>query len=79
MLSILSIKEIRELKHEDLCLKIEESKNELLDLRIIKSTGHHYASSQYAGLRKQVARCKTVLNERANTSSSNKHNQGVLQ
>jgi ribosomal protein L29 len=74
-----NIKWIRELTDEDLYLKMEEYKKKLLVLRIAKSAAQYHASAQHAESRKIIAQCKTVIKERANTSSSNEHNQGALQ
>ena len=57
-------KEIRDLTSEELLKKIEESKEELFNLRFNQATGNLEKPSRIRELRKQVARMKTVLRER---------------
>jgi len=57
-------KEIRDLTSEELLKKIEESKEELFNLRFNQATGSLEKPSRLRELRKQVARMKTVLRER---------------
>ena len=57
-------KEIRDLTSEELLKKIEESKEELFNLRFNQATGNLKKPSRLRELRKQVARMKTVLRER---------------
>ena len=57
-------KEIRELSNEEILSKIEESKEELFNLRFQQATGSLEKPSRINDLRKQVARMKTVLRER---------------
>ena len=57
-------KEIRDLTREELLKKIEESKEELFNLRFNQATGNLEKPSRLRELRKQVARMKTVLRER---------------
>ena len=57
-------KEIRDLTSEELLKKIEESKEELFNLRLNQATGNLEKPSRLRELRKQVARMKTVLRER---------------
>ena len=57
-------KEIRDLTSEELLKKIEESKEELFNLRFNQATGNREKPSRLRELRKQVARMKTVLRER---------------
>ena len=49
---------------EELLKKIEESKEELFNLRFNQATGNLEKPSRLRELRKQVARMKTVLRER---------------
>ena len=56
-------KEIRDLTSEELLKKIEESKEELFNLRFNQATGNLEKPSRLRELRKQVARMKTVLRE----------------
>ena len=57
-------KEIRDLTSEELLKKIEESKEELFNLKFNQATGNLEKPSRLRELRKQVARMKTVLRER---------------
>lgn len=57
-------KELRELSDEELKNKIEESKEELFNLRFTAATGNLEKPSRIKELRKLVARMKTILRER---------------
>ena len=57
-------KEIRELYNEEILSKIEESKEELFNLRFQQATGSLEKPSRINELRKLVARMKTILRER---------------
>ena len=57
-------KEIRELSNEEILSKIEESKEELFNLRFQQATGSLEKPSRIRELRRLVARMKTILNER---------------
>ena len=57
-------KEIRDLSNEELLSKIEESKQELFNLRFQQATGSLEKPSRITELRKLVARMKTILRER---------------
>lgn len=56
--------EIRKLTDEEIIAKIEESKEELFNLRLSQATGSLEKPSRIRELRKLVARMKTVLKER---------------
>ena len=56
--------ELRELSNEELIKKIEESKEELFNLRFSQATGSIEKPSRIRELRKLVARMKTILRER---------------
>ena len=60
------LKELRALSNEDLQTKIQESKKELFDLRLKISNGTLDKPSKVDELRKNIARMKTILNERNN-------------
>ena len=60
------LKELRALSDEELSKKITESKKELFDLRLKISTGTLDKPSKVDELRKDIARMKTILNERKN-------------
>ena len=57
-------KEIRELSNEEILSKIEQSKEELFNLRFQQATGSLEKPSRITELRKLVARMKTILRER---------------
>ena len=57
-------KEIRELSNEEILSKIEESKEDLFNLRFQQATGSLEKPSRITELRKLVARMKTILRER---------------
>jgi large subunit ribosomal protein L29 len=57
-------KELRELSNEELLSKIEESKEELFNLRFKQATGSLEKPSRIHELRKLVARMKTIQRER---------------
>jgi len=61
-----TLKELRTLSDADLTKKISESKKELFDLRLKISTGTLEKPSRVDELRKDIARMKTILNERKN-------------
>ncbi len=60
------LKELRALSDEELNTKIKESKKELFDLRLKISTGTLDKPNKVDELRKNIARMKTILNERKN-------------
>ena len=60
----MKINELRKLSTEELNNKISESKRELLDLRLKNATGTLEKPSKIKELKKDVARMKTIINER---------------
>ena len=56
--------EIRKLSNEEIIAKIEESKEELFNLRFSQTTGNLEKPSRIRELRKLVARMKTIIRER---------------
>ena len=56
--------EIRDLTNEEIIKKIEESKEELFNLRFSQATGNLEKPARINELRKLVARMKTILRER---------------
>lgn len=56
--------EIRKLSNEEIIAKIDESKEELFNLKFSQATGNLGKPSRINELRKQVARMKTILRER---------------
>ena len=63
-MKVMTNKEIRELSNEEILSKIEESKEELFNLRLKQATGSLEKPSRITELRKLVARMKTILRER---------------
>ncbi len=60
----MKVEEIRKLTDEEIIKKISETKEELFSLRLKQATGSLEKPSKLNSLRKDVARMKTVLNER---------------
>lgn len=56
--------EIRTMSSEEILKKIEESNEELFNLRFSQATGNLEKPSRIRELRKLVARMKTILRER---------------
>ena len=56
--------EIRELTNEEIIKKIDDSKEELFNLRMSQATGTLEKPARIRELRKLVARLKTILRER---------------
>ena len=56
--------EIRAMSNEEILKKIEESNEELFNLRFSQATGNLEKPSRIHELRKLVARMKTILRER---------------
>ena len=57
-------KELRNLTTEEINKKINENKEELFNLRMKQATGSLENTGRIHVLRKEVARLKTILNER---------------
>ena len=68
----MKINELRKLSTEELNTKISESKRELLDLRLKNATGALDKPSKINELKKEVARMKTIINERKLEAGGNK-------
>jgi len=64
VVKLMKNKELRELSSEDLLKKIEESKEELFNLRFSQATGNLEKPARINELRKLVARMKTIIRER---------------
>lgn len=60
----MKVKEIRELTTEQINAKIDETKEEIFNLRMQQATGNLEKPSRLKELRKDVARMKTILAER---------------
>lgn len=56
--------EIRNLSDGEIKTKIEEAYEELFNLRFQRAIGQAKNTNQVPGLKKDIARMKTVLNER---------------
>ncbi len=56
--------EIRDLTQEELQLKYDETRKELFNLRMQKATGQIERPLRLRDLRRDVARLRTVVNER---------------
>ena len=60
----MKVNEIRNLTTDEIVKKIEETKEELFNLRFQQATGNLEKPSRIKELRKFIARLKTVLHER---------------
>lgn len=60
----MKVNEIRNLTTEEINKKIEETKEELFNLRFQQASGNLEKPSRIGELRKTVARLKTILRER---------------
>ncbi len=60
----MKVNEIRNLTTEEINKKIEESKEELFNLRFQQASGNLEKPSRIKELRRTVARLKTILRER---------------
>ena len=60
----MKVKEIRDLTTEEVIKKIDDTKEQLFNLRFKQATGNLEKPHEIRELRKDVARLKTILNER---------------
>jgi large subunit ribosomal protein L29 len=60
----MKVEEIRELTADDLKTKVKELDDQLFRLRIQKSMGQLEAPAKVRGVRKDLARIKTILREK---------------
>lgn len=60
----MKVNDIRNLTTDEIVKKIEETKEELFNLRFQQATGNLEKPSRIKELRKFIARLKTVLHER---------------
>ncbi|MDE6013870.1 MAG: 50S ribosomal protein L29 [Anaeroplasmataceae bacterium] len=60
----MKVNDIRNLTTDEIVKKIEETKEELFNLRFQQATGNLEKPSRIKELRKLIARLKTVLHER---------------
>ena len=63
------VNQIRELNNADIQAKIAELKQELFNLRFQAAVGKLENTAQLRKVKKEIARCYTVLTERANAVS----------
>ena len=56
--------ELRELPDEELLARLEGQKEELFNLRFQNATGQLDNNSRIGQVRKEIARCETLLRER---------------
>lgn len=68
----MKVNELRKLSDKDINEKIVASKKELFELRLKQSTGNLEKPSKIRELRKDVARMKTILNERTMENGGDK-------
>jgi large subunit ribosomal protein L29 len=59
----LKVSEIKELGHEEIVSKLEETKEELFNLRFQNATGQLDNYKRIRELKRDVARIKTILRE----------------
>lgn len=57
-------KEIRELSPAEITTKLRETREKLTQLRLRKHTGQVEKTHELRVLRKDIARCETVLNQK---------------
>ena len=65
----MKVKEIREMTTEDIKKHIVDAKQELFNLRFQAAVGKLENTAQLKKVKKEIARCYTVLTERAAASS----------
>ena len=65
----MTTEEIRKMSNEEIVEKIKTTKSELLNLRIANAKGSLEKPHQINVLKKDVARMKTILNERNNVGN----------
>jgi large subunit ribosomal protein L29 len=69
MTELIKIEEIREKSVDELKKLVIDSKRELFNLRFQKAGGELQNTSRFSAVRKQVARLKTALQEKASGKS----------
>ena len=60
----MKVKEVRELSTEEINKKLVEAKEELFNLRFQLATGQLENPMRIGGIRKDIARVKTIIRER---------------
>lgn len=63
-------KEIRELSEQEIAKQIAEKREELLKLRVRKQASQLDQPHKLKGLRNEIARCETILNEKRRAASA---------
>ena len=66
-----SLKEYRELKESELKTKINDFRKESLNLRFQKSSGQLENTARISFVRKEIARLKTLINEKKSFKQKN--------
>jgi large subunit ribosomal protein L29 len=66
----MKVAEIRELAVDDLRVKAKELDDELFKLRIQKSMGQLEAPAKVRGIRRELARVKTIMREKQTAGSA---------
>ena len=64
----MKVEELRELTVEDLRVRVKDLDDELFRMRLKKSMGQLEAPARLRGLRRDLARIKTLINEKAQTN-----------
>lgn len=65
----MKVNEIRNLTTEEITKKISDIKEEIFNLRFAKAQGTLEKPSKLASLRRELARCKTIIKERESKES----------
>lgn len=60
----MKVNDIRNLTTEEIVKKISEIKEEIFNLRFAKAQGNLEKPSRLSELRRELARCKTIIRER---------------
>ena len=66
-----SLKEYRELKESELKTKINDFRQESLNLRFQKSSGQLENTARISFVRKEIARLKTLINQKKSIKQKN--------
>lgn len=60
----MKVEEIRDLSDQEIVIQLDEAREELMNLRFQQSTGELLDTSRLKEMRRLIARCQTILNER---------------
>ena len=66
----MKVQELKELSAEEIGKKLRDSREELLDLRLRKQAGQLEKTHEIRLLRRDIARCQTILAEQKNAASA---------